>query len=173
VTTIRFTRTLLVALAFAALSGCKRPYRVGEHVQVEWEEGSSQYYPAYILERVGATRYRVHFDGYDSRFDEDVSFDRISGRVEGSGTAPPPPPKVVRATGAQIVPDAGAGGGNSSSVAANPYKSGDRLRVRWRGSIYSATVLDAVARDKVLVRYDGYETAWDEVVQLDRIVGRR
>jgi hypothetical protein len=36
---------------------------VGEHVLVEWEEG--KFYPAYVVESHGTTRYRVHFDGYD------------------------------------------------------------------------------------------------------------
>lgn len=158
---------LVLTLTLALPLGCKRPYRIGEHVLVEWEEGSSQYYPAYILERVGATRYRVHFEGYDSRYDEDIGFDRISGRVEGPVPTPPPPRKVARAAGSQTPADGGA------PVVANPYKPGDRLRVRWRGSIYPATVIEVVAKDKVLVRYDGHESAWDEVVQLDRILGRR
>jgi hypothetical protein len=158
---------LLLALTLALVAGCKRPYRVGEHVLVEWEEGTSQYYAAYILERVGATRYRVHFEGYDSRFDEDVGFDRIGGRVEGPVPAPAPPRKVARSAGSQTPLDGGA------AVVANPYKAGDRLRVRWRGSIYPATVIDVIAKDRVLVRYDGHESAWDEIVQLDRILGRR
>jgi hypothetical protein len=158
---------ILLVLAFLLLVGCKRPYRIGEHVLVEWEEGSSQYYPAYILERVGATRYRVHFEGYDSRYDEDVGFDRISGRVEGPVPAPPPPRKVARAAGSQTPVDGGA------PVVANPYKPGDRLRVRWRGSVYPATVISVEAKDKVLVRYDGHESAWDEAVPLERIIGRR
>jgi len=157
----------VAALALALLGGCKRPYRVGEHVLVEWEDGSPQLYPAYIIERVGETRYRVHFDGYDSRFDEDVSINRIHGRIEGPVSSPPPPKKVAQAAGIQTRQDAGA------ALAVNPYKQGDRVRVRWRGSIYSATVLEVTARDRVLVRYEGHESAWDEVVGLDRIAGRK
>jgi hypothetical protein len=151
----------------ALLPACKKPYRIGEHVLVEWEEGSSNRYPAYIVERVSPTRYRVHFEGYDTRFDEDIGVDRISGRVEGPVGAPPPPKKVARGASSSAAPDA------SAALVANPYKPGDRLRVRWRGSIYPATVLDVVAKDRVRVRYDGFETAWDENVQLERIVSRR
>lgn len=157
----------LAALCLALLTGCKRPYRVGEHVLVEWEEDSPQLYPAYIIERIGETRYRVHFDGYDSRFDQDVSVDRIRGRIEGPVSSPPPPKNVARAAAARTEQDAGA------ALAVNPYKAGDRVRVRWRGSIYSATVLEVTARDRVLVRYEGHESAWDEVVGLDRIAGRK
>lgn len=157
---------LLVLLL--ALSGCKKPYRVGEHVLVEWEKEQPPY-PAYITERVGATRYRVHFDGYDSRWDEDVSFERLLGRVEGPVSVPPPPPKVARAAGIASPKTAGSAG----EVAVSPYKEGDRVRVSWRGSVYSATVVKVVAKDRFEVHYEGHEVAWDEAVGIDRILGRR
>ncbi|MGC4090474.1 MAG: hypothetical protein QM756_21890 [Polyangiaceae bacterium] len=156
-----------VALSLA-LPACKKPYRVGEHVLVEWEDGSSRFYPAYVIERISATRYRVHFDGYDTRFDEDVGVDRIEGRVEGPVVAPPPPRKVARAVGsANNASDAG------TALLVNPYKPSDRVRVRWRGSIYTALVLEVVAKDRVRIHYEGFENAWDETVPLDRIVARR
>jgi hypothetical protein len=150
------------------VSGCKKQYRVGEHVLVEWEKEQPPY-PAYITQRVGATRYRVHFDGYDSRWDEDVSFERLLGRVEGPVTAPPPPPKVALAAGVASPKTAGSAG----EVAVSPYKEGDRVRVSWRGSVYSATVVKVVAKDRFEVHYEGHEVAWDEVVGIDRIAGRR
>lgn len=163
-------RQWLAGLLFAlvvALPGCKKPYRVGEHVLVRWEEGNPQLYPAYVLERVGQTRYRVHFDGYDARFDEDVSLDRIEGRVEGIPPTPPPPRKVARAVGSANPTDAGA------ALLVNPYKPSDRVRVRWRGSVYTAIVLEVVSKDRVRIHYEGFENAWDEIVQIDRIVARR
>lgn len=134
---------------------------------VEWEEGGSQLYPGYIIERVSETRFRIHFDGYDSRFDEDVGVDRIRGLVAGPQPVPPPPRHVARLVGIPREPDAGA------ALVVNPYKEGDRLRVRWRGSVYSAVVLEVVAKDRVLVRYEGHESAWDEAVPLERILGKR
>lgn len=150
------------------VSACKKPYRVGEHVLVEWEKEQPPY-PAYITERVGATRYRVHFDGYDSRWDEDVSLERLLGRVEGPVAAPPPPPKVALAAGVASPKTAGSAG----EVAVSPYKEGDRVRVSWRGSVYSAQVVKVVAKDRFEVHYEGHEAAWDEVVGIDRIAGRR
>jgi hypothetical protein len=111
----------------------------------------------------------VHFDGYDSRWDEDVSFERLLGRVEGPVTAPPPPPKVALAAGVASPKTAGSAG----EVAVSPYKEGDRVRVSWRGSVYSATVVKVVAKDRFEVHYEGHEAAWDEVVGIDRIAGRR
>jgi hypothetical protein len=162
----RHVPLLLVLLAFA--TACKKPYRVGEHVLVEWEKEQPAY-PAYITERVGASRYRVHFDGYDSRWDEDVSLDRVLGRVEGPVVAPPPPPKVALAAGVASPKTAGSAG----EVAVSPYREGDRVRVSWRGSVYSATVVKVVAKDRFEVHYEGHEAAWDEVVGIERIAGRR
>jgi hypothetical protein len=161
-------RASAALLALLLLSGCKKPYRVGEHVLVEWEKEQPPY-PAYITERVGATRYRVHFDGYDSRWDEDVSFDRLLGRVEGPVSVPPPPTKVALAAGVASPKTAGSAG----EVAVSPYKEGDRVRVTWRGSVYSATVVKVVAKDRFEVHYEGHEAAWDEAVGIDRILGRR
>lgn len=159
-------RALGLLLVSAWASACTRRYRVGEHVLVEWEPGSGQLYPAYVLERVGQSRFRVHFEGYDSRFDEEVSADRIKGRVEGPVVTPPPPAKVARSV-SSATPDAGA------AAAVNPYKVGDRVRVTWRNSVYPAVVLEVTAKDRVRVHYEGIESAWDETVTLDRLVGRR
>jgi hypothetical protein len=159
-------QTLALALALwlsLSIAGCKEPYRVGEHVWVEWE---GRNYPAYIIERKGETRYRVHFDGYEARWDEDVTLDRIKGRITGPVVAPPAPEKVARASG--LGPKA-----SSSAAPVAPYQVGDKLRVKWRGSLYPATVLEVIAPDRFLVHYDGHESAWDEVVSLDRIAGTR
>jgi hypothetical protein len=153
----------LFVLLGALLAGCKDPYRVGEHVWVEWD---GRDYPAYIIEKKGATRFRVHYDGYDARWDEDVTLDRIKGRIEGPALAPPPPEKVAVAAGAS--PRA-----SSSAPVVTPYKIGDRVRVRWRGSVYPATVVGVVAPDRVLIHYDGHESAWDETIPIERIVSRR
>jgi hypothetical protein len=154
----------VLVLAGLLLGGCKKPYRVGEYVWVTWEEGKD--YPAYITEQKGSTRYRVHFDGYDARWDETVDLVRIKGRIEGPVVHPPPPEKVARAVGdgPQVA---------GSAVSVSSYKIGDRVRVRWRGSVYTATIITVVSSDQYRVHYEGHETAWDEVVSLDRIVGPR
>jgi hypothetical protein len=161
------TRLVLLSLLLL-LPACKKPYRVGEHVLVEWEKDQPPY-PAYIIERPSPTRYRVHFDGYDSRWDEDVSFDRVLGPVEGPVAAPPPPSKVALAAGIASPKTAGSAG----EMAVSPYKESDRVRVSWRGSVYSATVTKVIAKDRFEVHYEGHEAAWDEIVGIDRIVGRR
>lgn len=161
---VRGARGLLFASALL-LSACKKPYRVGEHVLVEWEAG--KFYPAYVVE-VKGSRYRVHFEGYDSRWDEDVGLDRIKGRVTESITPPPPPEKVLGAS----APPAGASA-KALGAGINPFKVGDRVRVSWRGSIYAATVLEVTGKDRIKIHYEGHESAWDEIVSVERVVSRR
>jgi hypothetical protein len=157
----RRARLLGISLLLGFTS-CKKPYRVGEYVLVDWEENRP--FPAFITEKIGTSRYRVHFDGFDC--DQDVSLDRIKGRVEG----PVPPASPGKLPCAHAVP---AESGSAPAVTPAPYKPGDHVRVTWRGSIYSATVLSVVTKDRFVVHYEGLETAWDESVTLDRIVARR
>ncbi len=49
-------------------------YKVADRVKVEWK---SAFYPATIVGVLGNERYRVHYDGYDTNWDEDVDFARI------------------------------------------------------------------------------------------------
>lgn len=49
-------------------------YRVGDHVRVEWKD---RFYPAQIVDVVGKERYRVHFEGYGSEWDEIVGLHRV------------------------------------------------------------------------------------------------
>src|SRR5260221_12274086 len=108
---------LLVLSALLLTAACKESYRIGELVWVDWDGRS---YPAYVIDQKGKGRYRVHFDGYDSRWDEDVTPERIKGRIRGPATAPPPPEKVARAMGLRPEPSASAGMPSQFSV-------GDRI----------------------------------------------
>jgi hypothetical protein len=121
-------------------------------------------YPAYILAAKGTRRFRVHFDGYPDRCDEEVNLESIQGRVQIDGPSPPPPPRGVSCVATQPTRAAGAPA---------LYKEADRVRVSWRGSTYPATIVKVIAHDRFLVHYDGHEQEWDEVVPIDRIVGLR
>ncbi len=48
------------------------------------------------------------------------------------------------------------------------YKVGDKLQVKWKGNWYPANVLE-VKGGKYKIRYDGYDSSWDEWIDLDRI----
>src|SRR5882724_1812551 len=113
---------LALALCSSGLSGCKKPYRVGEYVMVDWEENRP--FAAYITDKVSATHYRVHFDGYDC--DQDVSLDRIKGRVQGA--VPPPSPGKLPCAHAVPAPS-----GSAPVVTSAAFKANDHVRVTWRG----------------------------------------
>jgi hypothetical protein len=145
--------------ASVVLPGCSRPYRVGDFILVEWGE-EKQLYPAYIVAQRDATHFRVHFDGYPARWDEDITLDRVHGAAQGH--AIPAPPRHVRiAQGITEKP--------SEAALLGRFKVGDRLRVRWRESVYRATVLELKGGGRIRVRYEGYEPAWDEDVDVSRV----
>lgn len=150
--------------AFALLAaGCHDDYRIGEFVWVDWD---GRDYPAYVVDLRGKAKYRVHYDGYDARWDEDVTRERIKGRIKGPAVAPPPPDRVARAMGIRPKP-------SGSASVPSTYNTGDRIRVRWRGSVYTATIIALEGRGQFRVHYEGYGPEWDEVVTEDRVIGKR
>jgi hypothetical protein len=49
-------------------------YRAGDRVKVDWK---GTFYPALILDVLGGERYRVHYEGYDNNWDENVDISRM------------------------------------------------------------------------------------------------
>jgi hypothetical protein len=49
-------------------------YRIGDHVRVEWH---GAIYPAMVTAIVGQERYRIHYEGYGTEWDEIVGLSRI------------------------------------------------------------------------------------------------
>ena len=157
---MRFVLGVILLLLVA----CSQGYRVGERVVVE---AGGEEYAAFVTEITGRARYRVHYQGYDERWDEEVTADRIHGKLGPNDPAPEP-------TRAPHAPQAsGEKSKTKQAGAPRPYKVGDKVRVTWRHSKYSATVLQVLSVDELLVRYDGHEAAWDEVVRTNRIVSRK
>ena len=157
------TFAILMCFAIAFSPGCSRRLRIGEHVWVIQEGGPVR---AFIVERTGDARVRVQFEGCDSTWQKEITADRISGRVSDSEATRPPSRPACGPTNT-------AWKGDPSVGPTAPVKVGDRIRVRWRGSTYTASVSGIVAADRVLVHYEGFENAWDEVVPIDRIDGVR
>ena len=58
----------------AADSAKTNQYRIGDRVKSEWH---GHYYPAVIVGIVGPERYRVHYEGYGSEWDEYVGRERL------------------------------------------------------------------------------------------------
>ncbi len=152
------TKQVLLVLALA-LSACRRAYQVGDHVLVEWR-GSD--YPAVVVGVEGPAKFHVHYDGFSDDWDEVIAATRIRARLS---TAPSP-------LGASPEPIKKISPGASSSAAPrlpSVYHVGDRVRVEWHGSIYTATVVTVLGDDRYRVHYEGYGNEWDEDIALSRI----
>jgi hypothetical protein len=161
-TTCRGLALAAPALAALAALGCRESLRIGDHVLVQYDGLEC---PGYVIEKRSETRLRIHFDfeGYD--WQDDVSVDRVLGRVR-EPVHPCALPERVRAT-------LGLLGTPKTQARTSPYQVGDRVRVRWRQSIYPATVTEVRAADTVVVHYHGHEDVWDEVISIDRILSDR
>ncbi len=144
---------LLAVLAMLGLlTGCNRKPTVGDHVYVTW---STHDYPAIIREAPTASKFKVHFDGYDDTWDQEVTKDRVKGFVEGTPINPEPP-DIVRVKALK-------------AAQTNHYQQGAKVRVEWHGQIYGATINGIVGPERYRIRYDGYGPEWDEVVGISRI----
>lgn len=155
-------RGLVFALVVSGLSsGCRQSYRVGEHI---WVDNDAGVYPAFVREERGATRLLVQYQGCDETWAREVTLDRVKGRVAAEQPVSRDKYACLRDAAAE---------GDRGIAASTPFKVGDKLRVKWRGSVYPAVVVGVIAADRFSVHYDGYETAWDETVSIQRIVGRR
>lgn len=148
---------LSLYLGLLILVGCSNPYRVGDRVLVEWEGAD---YPASIVVIESPGRFRVHFEGYETIWDESVPATRIKGKVKGRVISPPPPPKVRARMSV----------GNKATI--STFQQGDRVKVEWKGSHYSATILEVLENEHYRVHYDGYDANWDENVEISRIQRR-
>ena len=151
-----------VALGVLAVCGvllsCRESQRIGDHVLVAYEGRQCS---GYVVDKKSDTRFRIHFtfEGYD--WEDDVGADKVLGRVQDAVPDCPLPARVRATLGLVETP--------KSRDHSGQYKVGDRVRVRWRGSIYSANVTKVLAPDTLVVHYQGHEDAWDETINIDRI----
>ena len=146
-------RDLLGALCLLALS-CARIYRVGDKVLVDWEGAD---YPASVIAVEAPGRYRVHYEGYDSIWDESVAATRIKSKITGPVQSPPPPAKVRARMSL------------GSKASMSTFKMGDRVKVDWKSSYYPAVILMELGGEHYRVHYEGYDSNWDENVDISRI----
>ena len=94
-----------------------------------------------------------------------MTTDRITGRVSDAESLHPPALPACAPTSATRK-------GDTIGLAV-PYRVGDLIRVKWRGSSYNATIVEIVPPDRMRVHYEGLENAWDETITTDRIEGAR
>lgn len=162
-------------------------YGVGAAVYVEWR---GTWWDATVLEVVGPSHWKIHYDGWSSRWDEVVPAARIAPR---SAQRPGPRPRgggslavwlgVVLAvalglafvgfqlqerSGAVVVATTPPG----APIAGIPLVAGTPVWVEWNGSWYAAVVLEGRPDGGTRVHYEGYSDAFDETVPPDRVRAR-
>jgi len=140
------------------LAGCSTQYRVGDRILVEWE---GHEYPASVLVIESPNRLRIHYEGYETNLDEIVALTRVKGKVHGPVVHPPPPAKFR----ARMAPSPSA----STSSLPSLYKPNERVKVQWKESWYTATILQSLPNETYRVHYEGYDSNWEETVEASRI----
>lgn len=155
--------TLLGGALLGGASACRENQRIGDRVLVAYE---GMHCPGYVVDKKSDTRFRIHFSFEGYAWEDDVPADHVLGRALEPSADCPLPERVRTTLGLLAAP--------KTAARTSPYQVGERVRVRWRGSIYPATILRVLAPDSVRVHYQGYEDAWDETIGTDRIeTGRR
>jgi hypothetical protein len=148
-----------LSLVALLVTGCRRAHQVGDHVLVDWR-GSD--YPAVIVGVEGPAKFHVHYDGFSDDWDEVIPTARIRGRLSTS----PSPMQAGAPTKSRSKPGAS---GSAAPLPPSVYRVGDRVRVEWHGSIYTANVVQVLGDDRYRVHYEGYGNEWDEDIALSRI----
>jgi hypothetical protein len=116
--------------------------KAGQKVTVEFE---GNWYPATVL-RVQGGKYCIHYDDYDSSWDECVDRSRLGAAPAGVQQASQPAPSAKAAVG-------------------------QKVSVEFEGNWYPATVL-RIDGGKYCIHYDGYDASSDECVEADRLKPR-
>lgn len=151
-------------------------------------QASGGWHRATVLE-TGPQGYKLRYDGWGAGWDEWLPPARLRladgtpvappAGTPPAVTAPPPPPPPPSAVSppmppappAPNAPTAPTAPPPSADTAAAAYREGEQVWVSWTGSSHRARILQARG-GQYLIRYDGYDSKWDEWVGAGRITGR-
>ena len=148
-------------VALLLFAGCRRAHQVGDHILVAWRGGD---YPAVIVGVEGPSKFHVHYDGFSEDWDEVIPATRIRGRLSTA-----PAPGSTGPSRSRRPPASASGSASATPLPPSVYKLGDRVRVEWHGSTYTATIVSVLGDDRYRVHYEGYGNEWDEDIALSRI----
>jgi hypothetical protein len=144
------------------------PYKVGDVVQVEWY---GAWWAAEIL-AVQKGKVRVHYQNWDSSWDELVPLSRVRrGQPEETAAAGPYPVSTRMTFGQPPLwagPPTAATGGKPVG-ARTTLKPGDRVQVEQIGHWWAGEVLSLEQDGHVRVHYTGWDSSWDETVPRSRL----
>ncbi len=121
------------------------PLAIGQPVQVRWNDA---WYEGHIRAVYPDGRVRVHYEGWDDSFDEDVDRARVLQLPGGSQVVQP---------------------GGTVATPSTELTEGQRVQVEWLGNWYDGTVLGTELDGSVRVHYEGWDESYDEAVGRNRI----
>ncbi len=129
-------------------SKIKQDWNVGDKAEIYWK---GQWYKGTIIEGKNAEgKFKVHYEGWDSQWDEFVDVRRIR-ELKASQQDKPQEQKV-------------------EAKKQDEYKVGDKVEILWNSSWYKGSIIGAKnAEGKYKIHYDGYESNWDEWVDTKRL----
>lgn len=164
-------------------------FGVGAAVCVEW---SGTWWNATVVSIVGPDSWRIHYDGWSSRWDENVGPARIlprSAKPSAWGSSAPRrvtiyiiaasvaiaagivllsrPSEPVVSTAGPVAHYTGLPG--TPVPASTRLSIGAPVWVEWNSSWYPALVLEPLPDHRARVHYEGYSDAYDETVTPERI----
>lgn len=97
-----FALCLLLIVSFAQISFAG-DFKVGDKVEVQWK---GTWYPAQVL-GVKKGEWKIHYDGYESSWDEWVKANRIRVRKEAAAATPAAAAPAARSAAPQSAPKGG------------------------------------------------------------------
>ncbi|MFO0676545.1 MAG: hypothetical protein U0169_08425 [Polyangiaceae bacterium] len=142
----------------------------GDAVDVKW---NASWWKAEVL-AVNAGTYRIHYAGWSSSWDEDVTPDRVRAQTADSSVgseSTAAAPSAALAAKAAPVPAAKAAvsaAPTAKSLTAAAFKPGDKVDVNWNGQWWQGQVL-GVSGTQYKVHYVGWASSWDELVPVGRL----
>ena len=147
--------------ASAAPSAPAMTFSAGDAVDVQWK---SSWWKGEVLE-VKGTKYRVHYVGWSSTWNEDVTPDRVRARTDAASVGSEETAAVASAapSATQAAPEPAP-----KAVAATAWKAGSKVDVNWNGQWWQGQVL-SVTGNQYKVHYIGWASSWDEVVPASRL----
>ena len=172
-----------ICLVSTTILGCQKgdvTWKAGDKVDVDWK---GTWWKADVVEATSEGKYKIHYVGWSTRWDETVPSTRVRARTagakEGSGTKEkvkkPEPKKTVAVKPKPIKPPPVAPATTkppaTTGAPATAWKVSDKVDVEWNGAWWKGEILE-VASGKYKIHYVGWAASWDETVPGKRLRAR-
>lgn len=175
----RFATTVVLGFTLVGLGACKKAeestatvdagavtpsaaltFNVGDKIDINWKGG---WWKGDVLE-VQDGKYRVHYTGWASSWDETATPDRVRAQTADSKSGSAAEPGAAPAASAVAAHEAV----EKVKPAPVAFKVGENVDINWKGAWWQGKVL-SVQGNSYKVHYVGWESSWDEVAPTSRL----